>query len=119
MSKIKNSATAHAGKNVEQGEHSSIAGGSANLYNHSGNQFGGFSENCDWLVLPQSFPTLEVCKTNMLLPSILYCSLTVGSPWSSCCWDIPIMKGFYDWDLRFAYSPGTLGSLFHGQLIYM
>jgi hypothetical protein len=31
MSKIKNSATAHAGKNVEQGEHSSIAGGGAKL----------------------------------------------------------------------------------------
>ena len=37
--------TAHAGKDMEQGEHSSIVGGRANLYNHSGNQFGGFSEN--------------------------------------------------------------------------
>jgi hypothetical protein len=36
--------TAHGGKIVEQGEHSSIAGGSAKLYNHSGNQLNGFLE---------------------------------------------------------------------------
>ena len=36
---------------MEQGEHSSIAGGSANLYNHFENQFGGFSEQ--GIVLPQ------------------------------------------------------------------
>ena len=32
--------TAHAGKDVEQGEYSSIAGGNAKLYNHYGNQYG-------------------------------------------------------------------------------
>ena len=32
--------TAYPNKVVEQGEHSFIAGGSANLYNHFGNQFG-------------------------------------------------------------------------------
>jgi hypothetical protein len=37
--------TAHAGKDVEKGEHSSIADGIANLQNHSGNQSGSFSEN--------------------------------------------------------------------------
>jgi hypothetical protein len=37
--------TADAGKDVEKEEHSSIAGRIASLYNHSGNQFGGFSEN--------------------------------------------------------------------------
>jgi hypothetical protein len=37
MNKIKNSCS-HAGKDVEQGEYSSIAGGSANLYDHCGNQ---------------------------------------------------------------------------------
>jgi hypothetical protein len=36
---------ADAGENVEKEEHISIAGGIANYYNHSGNQFGGFSEN--------------------------------------------------------------------------
>jgi hypothetical protein len=36
---------AHAGEDADQGEHSSIAGGSANVYNHSGNQFSSFSEN--------------------------------------------------------------------------
>jgi hypothetical protein len=30
---------------MEQGKHFSIACGSANLYNHSGNQFGTFKEN--------------------------------------------------------------------------
>jgi hypothetical protein len=37
--------TTHAGEDVEKEEHSSIAGGTANLYNHSGNQTGGSSEN--------------------------------------------------------------------------
>jgi hypothetical protein len=40
--------TAHAGEHAEQGEYSSIAGGSLvdkDLYNHFGNQFGSFLEN--------------------------------------------------------------------------
>jgi hypothetical protein len=40
--------TAHADEDVEEGEHSSIAGGIAKFYNHYGNQFGGFSENWEW-----------------------------------------------------------------------
>ena len=45
MAKIKNtSKPAHAGKDVEQGEHF-LAGGSADLYNHFGNQLGIFLEN--------------------------------------------------------------------------
>jgi hypothetical protein len=36
--------TTHAGEDVEQ-EEPSIAGWSTNLYNHFGNQFGGFLEN--------------------------------------------------------------------------
>jgi hypothetical protein len=36
--------TAHAGEDVEKGEHSSIAGETANLYNHCGNKSGGFSK---------------------------------------------------------------------------
>lgn len=47
MVKIKIQVTALVGKDVEKGEHSSIADRSANLYNHSGNQFGGFSENLE------------------------------------------------------------------------
>jgi hypothetical protein len=57
MAKIKNSGdsrcwqgcgerTADAGKDVEKEDHSSIAGGIASLYNHSGNQSGGSSEHC-------------------------------------------------------------------------
>ena len=45
MAKIKNSVTADAGEDVEKEEHSSIVGGIASLYNHSGNQSGGTSEN--------------------------------------------------------------------------
>jgi hypothetical protein len=37
--------TADAGEEVEKEEHFSIAGGIANWYNHSGNQFGGSSQN--------------------------------------------------------------------------
>jgi hypothetical protein len=42
MAKIKNTG---AGKDVEKEEHSSIAGGIASSYNHSGNHSGGSSEN--------------------------------------------------------------------------
>jgi hypothetical protein len=38
--------TVDAGEDVEKEEHSSIAGGIASCYNHFGNQFGSFSENC-------------------------------------------------------------------------
>ena len=37
--------SADADKDVEKEEHSSIAGGIARLYNHSGNKSGGSSEN--------------------------------------------------------------------------
>jgi hypothetical protein len=46
MAKIKTSSEiAHAGEDVEQGEHSSTAEGSAHFHNHFGNQFGQLSEN--------------------------------------------------------------------------
>ena len=45
MAKIKIQVTADAGKDVEKEEHSSIVDGIASLYNHSGNQSGGSSEN--------------------------------------------------------------------------
>jgi hypothetical protein len=37
--------TTHVGEDVEKEEHSSIAGGIANWYNHSGNQSGESSES--------------------------------------------------------------------------
>jgi hypothetical protein len=37
--------TTDAGEDVEKEEHSSIVGGIASWYNHSGNQSGGSSEN--------------------------------------------------------------------------
>jgi hypothetical protein len=41
--------TADAGEDVEKEEHSSIFGGIASLYNHSGNQFVSSSENSTYL----------------------------------------------------------------------
>ena len=46
--------TADAGKDVEKEEHSSIVGGIAGLYNHSGNQFGSSSEKLDIVLLEDS-----------------------------------------------------------------
>jgi hypothetical protein len=43
--------TADADNNVEKEEHSSIAGGIASWYNHSGNQFGSSSENWTYYYL--------------------------------------------------------------------
>jgi hypothetical protein len=43
--RVKPQVTSHVGKDVEKEEHSSIAGGIANWYNHSRNQSGGSSEN--------------------------------------------------------------------------
>jgi hypothetical protein len=45
MAKIKPQVTTHIGKDVEKEELSSIDGGIAYWYNHSGNQSGGSSEN--------------------------------------------------------------------------
>jgi hypothetical protein len=45
MRMIEDLVTADAGEDVEKEEHSSIVGGIAGLYNHSGNQSGGSSEN--------------------------------------------------------------------------
>ena len=57
----KTQAIAHAGEDGQQGDHFSIAGETANLYNHSGNQFGGFSENWE-IALPKdvAIPLLEM-----------------------------------------------------------
>ena len=43
--RAKTQVTADAGEDMEKKEYSSIAGGTASWYNHSGNQFGGASEN--------------------------------------------------------------------------
>jgi hypothetical protein len=45
MAKIKNSGDSRCWRGLEKEEHSSIVGGIASLYNHSGNQSGGSSEN--------------------------------------------------------------------------
>ena len=43
--RLKTQETAGVGEDVEKEEHSSTAGENASLYNHSGNQSGGSSEN--------------------------------------------------------------------------
>jgi hypothetical protein len=45
MAKFKTQVTTHVGKDVEKEEQSSIVGGIANWYNHSGHQSVGSSEN--------------------------------------------------------------------------
>ena len=45
MAKIKTQATEHVDEDVEKEEYSSLVGGIANWYNHSGNQSGGSSKN--------------------------------------------------------------------------
>jgi hypothetical protein len=45
MVRIKNSSDSICWQGCRTGEHPSIAGGSANLCNHFGNQFGNFLEN--------------------------------------------------------------------------
>jgi hypothetical protein len=45
MARSKIQVTADAGDDVEKEEHSSIVGGIASLYNHSGNHSGSSSEN--------------------------------------------------------------------------
>jgi hypothetical protein len=45
MAKIKIQVTADTGEDMEKEEHSSITGGIASLYNPSGNQSGGSTEN--------------------------------------------------------------------------
>jgi hypothetical protein len=44
MARSKSQVKAYSGEDVEQGEHFSIAGWIANLYNHFGNQFGNISK---------------------------------------------------------------------------
>jgi hypothetical protein len=50
--------TADAGEDVEKEEHSSIVGGIASLYSHSGNQSGGSSEN--WTLEDPEIPLLGI-----------------------------------------------------------
>ena len=54
--------TVYFGDDVEKDEHSSIAGGSANLYNHSGNQYDSFLRKME-ISLPQdpAIPLLGTC----------------------------------------------------------
>jgi hypothetical protein len=66
MVRSKPQMTTHVSKDVDKEEHSSIAGGSANWYNHSGNQSGVSSENWKYIYLKtQQYLSLEY--TQMIL----------------------------------------------------
>ena len=56
--------TADAGEDVEKEEHSSIAGGIASCYNHSGNRFGCSSD----IVLPEdpAIPLLGIYPDDVI-----------------------------------------------------
>jgi hypothetical protein len=58
MAKIKTSSDSTCWQGYVAREHSSIAGGSANLYYHSGNQFGIFFRKLE-IVLPQ-YPAIPL-----------------------------------------------------------
>jgi hypothetical protein len=70
--------TAHIGEDVEQGEHHFIAFQSANLYNHSGNQFGSFSENWEKFFPRTQLEYSWVYNQNMFH----YTTGTLGQPYS-------------------------------------
>ncbi|KAL6075111.1 hypothetical protein STEG23_022550, partial [Scotinomys teguina] len=60
--------TAYVGEDVEQGEHSSAAGGSGNWYSHFGNQYGGSSENWESAYL-KTYTTLgHISKECSVIP---------------------------------------------------
>jgi hypothetical protein len=60
--------TAHVGEDVENEEHSYMAGGIANCYNHFGNQSGGSSENLS--IYPKDAPLSHrgTCSTMFIVP---------------------------------------------------
>jgi hypothetical protein len=61
--------TADAGEDVEKEQQSSISGGIASWYNHSGNKFGGSSEKLD-IVLPEG-PAIPLLG---IYPDVLTCN---------------------------------------------
>ena len=72
MAKLETQVAAHADKNVKQKEHSSIAGGSANLHSCYGNQYGGSSESWNTITsrsryIPKGCFTLQEHLTFSLL----------------------------------------------------
>jgi hypothetical protein len=104
--------TADAGKDVEKEEHSSIVGGIASLYNHSGNQSGGYSEighsttggSCNTLlgIHPEDVPTgmKDTCST-MFIAALFIIARSWKEPrcpsteeWIQKMWNIYTM-GYY------------------------
>jgi hypothetical protein len=75
--------TADAVEDVEKGEHSSIVGGIASLYNHSGNQSGGSSENCSLFFVELTDCTClagqGTIEILLSLPCCLYTAETGGA----------------------------------------
>ena len=70
MAKIKRNAQeiAYGSKDIEKGQHSSVSGGIANLYNHTGNQSGIFSENWKQYYVKKCIYTASGHITKTALP---------------------------------------------------
>jgi hypothetical protein len=76
MARSKIQVTSDASEDVEKEEHSSIAGGIASLYNHSGKQSGNSSDNWtlyywkiqQFLIYPKDVPTgnKDTCSTMII-----------------------------------------------------
>ena len=102
--------TADAGEDVEKEEHSSIAGGIASLYNHSGNHSGSSSEN--WTkyyrnpaipllgIYPEDAPTCnkDTCSTMFIAPLFIIARsweeprCPSREEWIQKMWDIYTME---------------------------
>jgi hypothetical protein len=65
MAKIKTQVTPDAGEDVEKKEYSSIAGGIASWYNHSGNQFGFSSPRSFHSSFPNMLKSLTAILTEI------------------------------------------------------
>ena len=83
--------TADAGEDMEKDKHSSIDGGMASWYNHSGNHSGGSSENLDIVLLedpamqllgmyPEYIPTCnkDTCSTMFIVALFIIAKSWIG-----------------------------------------
>jgi hypothetical protein len=77
MARLKTQVTADAGKDVEKEELSSIVGGIASSYNHSGNQSGGSSKN--WAQLYNSSAYTQKMFQRVTRRHALLCSMSYNS----------------------------------------
>jgi hypothetical protein len=73
MSEIKTTKDSSCSWGCGAREHSSIAGGSANLYNHHGNQYGGSSGNWESIYLKTQLYLLQGYLLNCFIEALFVC----------------------------------------------